>query len=58
MLGKKELVIPMLETYPDLEFSLGAHGFTLLHHANVGSAQDLSDYLMDKGLKETHIKIR
>ncbi len=58
MLGKTDLVMPILETYPKLTFSLGPHGFTLLHHAKVGNSKDLIDYLEDKGLKETHIKIK
>ncbi len=58
MLGKTDLVIPTLEAYPDLTFSLGAHGFTLLHHAKVGDAKELIDYLEDQGLKETHVKIK
>ncbi|WP_298536366.1 hypothetical protein [uncultured Algibacter sp.] len=58
MLGKTDLVIPTLETYPELVFAKGPHGFTLLHHANVGEASDLSDYLKEKGLKETFVKIK
>lgn len=58
MLGKTNLVKPILETYPKLIFSKGPHGFTLLHHANIGGAQELSNYLKDKGLKETFIKIK
>jgi len=58
MLGKTELVKPTLEAYPELIFSKGPHGFTLLHHANVGEAKELHDYLKEKGLKETHINIK
>lgn len=58
MLGKTDLVIPTLEAYPELIFAKGPHGFTLLHHANVGQAKDLSDYLKEKGLSETHVKIK
>ncbi len=58
MLGKTELVKPILESYPSLIFSKGPHGFTLLHHAQVGGAQDLIDYLKEKGLKEAHIAIK
>ncbi len=58
MLGKMDLVKPTLEAYPNLIFSKGAHGFTLLHHAKVGGASNLYDYLKDKGLKETHVKIK
>lgn len=57
MLGKTDLVKPTLEAYPELVFAKGPHGFTLLHHAKVGEAQELYDYLMDKGLKETRIDL-
>jgi hypothetical protein len=58
MLGKTNLVKPTLEAYPELVFAKGAHGFTLLHHAKMGEAKELYDYLIDKGLKETHIPIK
>lgn len=60
MLGKKDLVVPVIETYPELVYAKGAHGFTFLHHSKVGgeNAKELFDYFRDKGLIETHIKIR
>lgn len=58
MLGKSDLVKPTLEAYPNLVFAKGPHGFTLLHHAKVGESQELYEYLIEKGLKETHINIR
>ncbi|TVZ15621.1 hypothetical protein [Maribacter sp. MAR_2009_72] len=58
MLGKIELVKATLEVYPELLFAKGPHGFTLLHHANIGDAKELSDYLKEKGLKETHVSIK
>jgi hypothetical protein len=58
MLGKTSLVKPVLETYPELVFSKGPHGFTLLHHAKVGEAKELQDFLVGKGLKETHVAIK
>ncbi len=58
MLGKTELVKATIETYPELLFAKGAHGFTLLHHAKMGEAKELIDYFNEKGLKETHIKIK
>src|SRR5450432_2869935 len=36
MLGRADLVKPVLEAYPKLIFANGPHGFTLLHHAKVG----------------------
>lgn len=60
MLGKTELVQPILEEYPKLLWAKGAHGFTLLHHAHVGGddAKELHTYLIANGLTETHIKIK
>ena len=58
MLGKTKIVKPTLEAYPELIFAKGPHGFTLLHHANIGGSKDLSNYLKEKGLNETHIKIK
>jgi hypothetical protein len=60
MLGKTELVKPVLEAYPKLIFAYGPHGFTLLHHAKVGgkAGEELYTYLQEKGLKEDWVKIR
>ena len=60
MLGKTELVKPILEAYPQLIKAKGAHGFTLLHHAKVGgdSSAELYAFLQEKGLKETQVKIK
>lgn len=58
MLGKTNLVKPTLEAYPELVFAKGPHGFTLLHHAKMGEAKELQDYLLEKGLKETYIAIK
>jgi hypothetical protein len=58
MLGKTNLVKPVLEAYPELVFAKGPHGFTLLHHAKMGEANELHDFLIEKGLKETHAAIK
>ena len=60
MLGKTELVKPVLEAYPSLINAKGAHGFTLLHHAERGGekAKELYDYVLSKGLTEKQIKIK
>ena len=58
MLGKTDLVIPTLEAYPELVFAKGPHGFTLLHHANVGENKLMQNYLKGKGLEETNIPIK
>lgn len=60
MLGKTDLVKPVLEAYPKLIFAKGPHGFTMLHHAVVGGpdAEELHEYLFNKGLSETKVNIR
>ena len=60
MLGKKDIVIPTLEAYPNLIYAKGAHGFSLLHHAKQGGkdSTEILDYLKDKGLKESKFKIK
>ena len=60
MLGKTDLVLPVLDEYPQLVNGLGAHGFTLLHHANVGGERSLEikEYLESKGLSKTKVSIR
>ena len=59
MLGKTELVKPTLEAYPNLIFSKGPHGLTLLHHAKIGGneSKELYNYLLEKGLTENKISI-
>jgi len=60
MLGETPRVKAILEKYPVLLRAKGAHGFTLLHHANRGGkdAANLVDYFQQKGLTETQIKIK
>lgn len=60
MLGQTHLVKPVLEQYPQLLQAKGAHGFTLLHHAERGGtpALELKEYFLSKGLTETQIKIK
>lgn len=60
MLGKTDLVKPTLEAYPNLIFSKGPHGLTLLHHAEVGGSdsKELYDYLLKKGLTEKKISLK
>ncbi len=55
MLGKTQIVKAYIETYPAYLYARGAHGYTLLHHAQRGGedAKELVDYLQSKGLKET-----
>jgi hypothetical protein len=44
MLGKGELVIPVLLEYPSLVNASGPHGFTLLHHAKMGGEKSKGIY--------------
>lgn len=59
MLGKTELVKPVIEAYPQLVHSLGPHGFTFLHHAKRGGdeAAELLEYFASKGLKEDKVNL-
>lgn len=60
MLGETGIVKAMLAKFPEMLHALGAHGFTLLHHANRGGEQsrELLEYLKDKGLNQMQHKIR
>ncbi len=60
MLGKIELVKPVLETYPQLVSGKGPHRYTLLHHAKVGGkdAGELYAYLQSKGLNDDKFQLR
>lgn len=60
MLGKAELVKPMIEAFPKLLKAKGAHGLTLLYHAQKGGkkAEPLANYLLEKGLTEMQYKIK
>ncbi len=57
MLGKTNLVKPVLEEYPELINCLGPHGFTFLHHAQKGGedALELLAFFEEKG--QTEIKV-
>lgn len=60
MLGETVIVKSMIEKYPSLLFAKGAHGLTLLHHANRGgeAAKELVEYFKSKGLTETKFAIK
>lgn len=60
MLGKTELVKPILEAYPNLINGKGPHGFSLLHHAKVGGkdSEALYAYLQEKGCTEDRFRLR
>jgi hypothetical protein len=54
MLGKTPIVKSLLADYPNLLYSRGPHGFSLLHHAEKGGkkGEELLAYLQSLGLKE------
>ncbi|MGB0522105.1 MAG: hypothetical protein ACPGJS_04055 [Flammeovirgaceae bacterium] len=59
MLGKTKIVKSILKEYPQLMHSLGAHGFTLLHHAKRGGkeAAPLVAYFEKMGMSELKVKL-
>ncbi len=55
-LGYDDFVKKIVSNYPHLLNSYGPHGFTLLHHAEVGERKDLATWLRSKGLTEKIFK--
>ncbi|MDQ3020459.1 MAG: ankyrin repeat domain-containing protein [Bacteroidota bacterium] len=57
MLGKTNIVKPVLEEFPNLVFSKGPHGLSLLHHAKAGGkdSEELFEYVQSKGLNKMKI---
>ena len=51
MLGKLDIVKPILDTYPNLKSSKGPHGLQLIHHAQKGgdNAKKVLEYLQGIG---------
>jgi hypothetical protein len=51
MLGKLDIVKPILDTYPNLKSSKGPHGLKLIHHAEKGgeNAKKVLEYLRGIG---------
>lgn len=58
MLGMTDAVIGILTAYPSLLNVIGPHGFTLLHHAEVGgdAGKSLYEYLLNAGLTEKFVE--
>ena len=57
MLGMTSSVITILKKFPEMIKIIGPHGFTLLHHSEIGvNSPDLSTYLKDNGLKDEFIE--
>ncbi|PWL38859.1 hypothetical protein DKG77_11515 [Flagellimonas aquimarina] len=55
-LGYDDFIKKMVEDYPHFLNSYGPHGFTLLHHAQVGKRTELAEWLQSKGLTEKMFK--
>ena len=55
-LGYDEFIKKVVTDYPHLLHSYGPHGFTLLHHAEVGQRTELAAWLKTKGLNEKIFK--
>jgi hypothetical protein len=57
MLGHLDIVKQVLTFNPGLLNSKGAHGFTMLHHAQKGGeeAKSVADFLQSLGAKETKV---
>ena len=55
LLGKIQVIKPIIEEFPALLTSVGPHGFSLLHYAKMGgeNAKITAEYLMEKGLNKT-----
>lgn len=53
-LGENQIVKSLLQRFPELLFSKGPHGFTLLHHAKVGAddSGELHEFLIESGLNK------
>ncbi len=53
MLGHLDIVKSVLTSNPGLLNSKGAHGFTMLHHAQKGAANQVEEYLKSLGAVQT-----
>ena len=59
MLGQTAIVKAFLDAYPQYINAKGAHGYTLLHHAQRGgdASAELLEYLAGKGLEEARLTL-
>lgn len=55
-LGYDDFVKKIVQEHPHVLHAPGPHGFTLLHHAQVGNRTALADWLQSKGLTEKILK--
>lgn len=51
-LGYDDFVMKLVTDHPNFLNAPGPHGFTLLHHAEVGKRKDLAEWLQSKGLTQ------
>lgn len=51
-LGYDDFIKKWITDYPNFLKAPGPHGFTLLHHAEVGGRKSLAEWLKSKGLTE------
>jgi len=59
LLGKMDIIKPILSTFPSTLHAKGAHGFTLLHHAVKGGDEALAvkEHLEYLGLKKMKFEL-
>ena len=55
-LGFTDMVKILIKAHPQLLKAPGPHGFTLLHHAQVGKHTEFAKWLQDQGLDKEWIK--
>lgn len=55
-LGYDDLIKKWVTDYPNYLNAPGPHGFTLLHHAEVGGHKTLAEWLQQKGLNKKMFK--
>lgn len=54
MLGKIQIVRPMIEAFPAMKKAVGPHNISIFRHAKAGgdNAREVLDYLVEIGVKE------
>lgn len=59
LFGKTDIVMPMLAAFPHSIHAKGPHGFTLLHHAEMGGdpALEIREYLLAHGVTQKRIPL-
>ncbi|MGB5370117.1 MAG: hypothetical protein WBN18_06775 [Flavobacteriaceae bacterium] len=59
LFGRIDIVQPMLTAFPNTLHAKGPHGYTLLHHAELGGdgASAVKEYLISLGAKKTIVAL-